>query len=260
MVNNANDIKFRCSSLGHIMANDRSGKNIGEGVYAHLVDIFASAKYGRREEITSKYLDKGHACENDAITLLSRVTKTFYVKNDIRLTNDFVTGELDLFIGEKVDKAKETTDTKTSWSLHTFLRSKQKKLDINYYWQGHGYMWLSGSKKHTVSYCLVNGTDTAIIDEKRKLSWSYGIDHDTNPEYVAKCKQIEINHIFDLALFKKHYPFFQFHNDLSEWVYDIPKEERVHSTSFEYSESEIFKLKSRIIDCRVWMNKELFKI
>jgi hypothetical protein len=100
----------------------------------------------------------------------------------------------------------------------------------------------------------------AIIDEKRKLAWRYGSDPDTNPEYIEKCKQIEINHIFDLELFKKHYPFFQFHSDLSEWNYNIPKEQRVHSTSFEYSESEIFKLKSRIVDCRVWMNKELFKI
>lgn len=294
MVNNANDIYFRCSSNGHLMADGdgvtakqlelinefesrpkltdkqkdeynrliekRDNPALPDGVIIHLVDIFASAKYGRREEITSKFLEKGHACEEDNITLLSRVNKLIYKKNNVRLTNEYVTGEPDLFIGEDITNATETIDTKTSWSLHTFLRSKHAKLKSIYYWQGVGYMWLTGALKHTVSYGLVNGTDTAINDEKRKLAWNYGPDADVYPEYVEKCKQIEINHIFDMDLFKSHYPFFQLHNDMSAWNYDIPKEERVHSFSFERKEADILKLKNRIIECRKYMNKNLFKI
>lgn len=68
----ANNILFRCSSLGYLMVNDRSGKGMGESAKTHLVDCFVSYKYKRREEIEGKFLDKGDKREEDSITLLSR--------------------------------------------------------------------------------------------------------------------------------------------------------------------------------------------
>lgn len=259
---NANDIKFRCSSLGYIMTNPRSkSETLSETCKTHLVDCFVSAKYNRREEITGKHLDKGNAREEDSITLLSRVSKRFYTKNDIRLTNDFISGELDLFIGKSIYEAEETIDTKTSWSAHTFHRAKNKELDNMYYWQGQGYMALSGAKKHTVAYCLVNGTDKAINDEKRLLAYSMGIIDTTvdNPEYKSKCKQIEINHIFDIEAFKNEYPWFEFDNDLTDWKFDIPMDERLFLFQFERNDEDIKKLYQRISDCRDYMDKYLFK-
>jgi hypothetical protein len=247
---NANEIKFRCSSLGHLMTDPRekakkeSGE-LAETVKTHLVDVFVSAKYGRREEIMGKYLDKGNEREEDAITLVSRVTKRFYKKNTERLTNDYISGELDLFLGETVDNADETIDTKVSWSANTFFRAKNKPLDKMYEWQGVGYMALSGAKKHTVAYCLVNGTESAIANEKRILSYQNGMmDAGGNPslEFIERCKQIEINHIFDLAAFQKEYPHYDFANDVSKWTYDIPMEERLFMISFERDEAEIERL------------------
>jgi hypothetical protein len=263
---NANEIKFRCSSLGHLMTDPRekakkeSGE-LAETVKTHLVDVFVSAKYGRREEIMGKYLDKGNEREEDAITLVSRVTKRFYKKNTERLTNDYISGELDLFLGETVDNADETIDTKVSWSANTFFRAKNKPLDKMYEWQGVGYMALSGAKKHTVAYCLVNGTESAIANEKRILSYQNGMmDAGGNPslEFIERCKQIEINHIFDLAAFQKEYPHYDFANDVSKWTYDIPMEERLFMISFERDEAEIERLYQRIRDCRRWMNENLF--
>lgn len=260
---NADEILFRCSSLGHLMTEPKKkSETLSEGTKTHLVDVFVSAMYHRREEITSKFLTKGNAREEDAITLLSRVTKTLYKKNTERLSNHFITGEPDVYEGESIRKAATTTDTKTSWSAHTFFRAKMKEVDPMYYWQGQGYMILTGAKHHTVAPCLVNGTDTAIMDEKRKAGYSLGMmDAHGNPteEYIAKCKQIEINHIFDLTSFKNEYPWFQFDNDLTEWKYDIPMEQRLHRFTFERNEEDIVRLYKRIADCRKWMNENLFK-
>lgn len=255
------DIKFRCSSLGYLMANPKSKSElISETTKTHLVDCYISAYYKRREELTSKFLDKGNAREEDSITLLSRVSKVFYKKNDERLTNDFITGEPDLFTGKDINNADETLDTKTSWSLHTFLRAKQKELESNYKWQGVGYMWLTGAKKHTVSYCLVNGTEEAITSEKRRLQWSMNIiDKDApNPEFKRRCKQIEINLIFDLKAFLKEYPWFDFDCDIETWTYDIPMEERTFSVTIERNEEDILNLQNRIEVCRQWMDENLF--
>lgn len=253
--NDINTLLFRCSSLGYLMPGEREKPGqIQKTTQTHLIDCFVSWMYSRREEITGKTLEKGNSREEDSITLLSLVNKRFYKKNSIRLFNEFITGEWDLSFGEPIE---ETIDTKTSWSAHTFFRAKNNKLESNYEWQGHGYMMLTGAKKHTVAYCLVNGTPQAINDEKRKLAWKYGADPETNPEYVKKCKQIEINHIFDLFSFKEENPNFDFHNDLSEWKYDIAMSERVFTFTFERDEQKIEQIKNRVIECREWIKNNL---
>jgi hypothetical protein len=255
----ANDILFRCSSLGHLMPGPREkAGQLGADTITHLTDVYVSYKYGRREEVHGKFLEKGNLREEDALTLLSRVEKRFFKKNDRRLSNGFITGECDVFMGEDVEHAEETIDTKTSWSAHTFFRAKMKPLDFNYKWQGVGYMWLTRAKKHTVAYCLVNGTAQAIMDEKRKLAYRFGPDPQVNPEYKKQAKQIEINHIFDLFAFKEENPWFEFDNDLSEWKYDIPMNERLFKFTFERKEEEIISVKNRVIECRKWMLNNLF--
>ena len=262
VVNNADEIKFRCSSLGHLMTESRSkSETISETTKTHLVDVFVSARYGRREEIHGKMLEKGHAREENSITLLSRVQKIYYKKNSIRLANEFIQGEPDLFLGNSIDEATEITDTKTSWSAHTFFRAQQSELSKMYKWQGTGYLSLTGAKKCTIAYCLVNGTFQTIMDDKRKASYSYGQDFDNDPEYIKECQQIERNHIFDLEEFRKEIPGFDFHSDIDELKkYEIPKEDRVFTISFDRNEDDIKKLYQRVKDCRKWMNENLFKI
>jgi len=53
---------------------------LSETAKGHCIDVFVSWKYGRREEIQSKFLDKGNAREEDAITLVSRIN--LYVRDD----------------------------------------------------------------------------------------------------------------------------------------------------------------------------------
>lgn len=261
---NANKLVFRASGSGYLMTEPKNKNELlADMVKTHLIDVFLSAKYGRREEIKSKFLRKGNAREEDSITLFSRVHKKFFKKNTTRLTNEFVTGEPDLFIGESIYKAEETFDTKTSWSAHTFFRAKFASLNAMYEWQGQCYMWLTGAKKHTVAYCLVNGTADAIIAEKRIASYQPGMmDREGNETEALKeqCRQIEINHIFDIEAFRKEYPYFDFHNDVENWKWDIPFQDRVHTFTFHRDEEMIKRLTARIRLCRNWMNRELFKI
>ena len=258
---NSSEILFRSSYAGYLMVEPKKkSESISEATKTHLVDCFVSAMYGRREEITGKFLEKGNEREEDSITLLSRVKKIFFKKNEDNLKNTFISGTPDLFLGESIKKADETLDTKTSWSAHTFFRAQKKELDDMYYWQGQCYMALTGASKHTVAYCLVNGTESAIISEKRRLAWRMNlIDPQASEEYKSKCRQIEINHIFDLKAFMNECPHFEFDNDVNTWAYDIPMNERVFAIEFERNSEDIERLYKRINDCRKWMNKNLFK-
>lgn len=257
---NANTLLFRASGTGHLMVDPKSKSElISKTTKTNLIDVFVSEKYGRKEEITSKYLDKGNECEEDGITLLSRVNKCFYKKNETNLSNEFIKGTPDLFIGETIEKAEKIIDTKLSYSAHTFFRTQKDELNKLYFWQMQSYMWLTGAKVATVAYCLVNGTFDAIEDEKKRLAWRMKlIDITGSEEYNEKCKQIEINHIFDLELFKSHHPYFEFHNDISQWKWDIPMEKRVYEIDVLRDDNKINALKSKVIDCREWMNSNLF--
>lgn len=256
-----NEIKFRCSGLGHIVGGvkEKPGE-LQETVKTNLIDIFVSWKYGRREDLNNKYISKGNEREEDGITLLSLERNRFFKKNNIRLENDFISGECDLFIGESIENAEETHDIKSSFSLHTFTRAKHKKIDDLYKWQGVGYMWLTGAKKHTINYCLLNGTARQIMREKQLASFNFGLDFEKNPEYIKKCKQIEINHIFDLQSFCDENPTFEFHNDLNFWSYDIPRNERLFSVEILRNEDEIEYLKRRVPQCREWIKQNLLNI
>lgn len=245
--------------MENLLTSDRKGTGLGDTCKKELLKVYAQEKYGRYEEITSKYLAKGTEREEDAITLVSRLTKRFYKKNTERISNDFITGEPDLFIGESITNAEEILDTKCSWSLLTFLKASEK----DYRDQMMCYMALTGAKKATVCYCLVNGTYSSIMNEKRLLSYQEGMtDAAGNPsdEYKSKCAQIEVNHIFDLEAFQKEYPHFEFDSDLSKWTYDIPMQERLFQVEIKRDEAEIQKIYDRVILCRNWMDANLFKV
>jgi hypothetical protein len=260
---NANNIKFRASSMWKIMKNSRDKKQLGETCITHLVDLFVQEKYGRREFITSKYLSKGNEREEQSIALLSFLTQVSYEKNTVRLENGHSQGEPDLFNGESIYKAKRTLYIKSSWSVHTFFRTKQKPVDEEYYFQGQTYMDLTGADYHSVVFCLVNGTLKAIMDEKRIAAYQYGVldpTQTTNEEYKERCRQIEINHIVDLDSFQEEYPHYDLDNDLSQWKYTIPYEDRLFQFHFERNQEDIDRMHERVIKCREWMNKNLFKI
>lgn len=256
---NANEIVFRASSMDSLMTNGRGKTEVlGETAKKELVKVYAMVKYGRVEEITSKYLTKGNEREEDAITLVSRYTKKFFKKNTTRLSNSFLSGEVDIYLGESVEKADEIFDTKCSWSLQTFLNAKGD----DYKEQMVSYMALTGAKKATVAFCLVNSTEQAINDEKRKVGYLPGMldaAGNSSLEFIERCKQIEINHIFDIEAFKKEYPWFEFANEVENWKWDIPMDERVKLFEFPRIESEITALYERVKECRAFMNSNLFK-
>lgn len=289
MITNANQILFRASSTSKIMGkigltenqenelnalstkekltekqrekltsllDKKSHPEMPQGIKTHLIDLYISSVFSRREEIDNKYLRKGNVCEEDSITLLSRVTKTLYNKNKTRKEDEYFSGEWDM----NDLRLESTLDTKTSWNLRTFMNACYNDLNYDYYIQGQIYMHLTGAKKHTVAYCLVNSTAEIIDAEKGMLRYRSGmIDPSTGNESVefkAKCRQIEINHIFDMGLFQSRYPYYSFHCE--DWNFDIDKDLRVKLFEFNRDDQVIKSIIDRVELCREWMNKNLF--
>jgi len=229
---------FRCSSLGYLMTEpkekaDKEAGNLSGGAKTHLIDIYVSNKYGRQTEIQSRYITKGLMVEEDAITLYSRVKKSFFKKNEEHLRNEFIKGTPDLFVGENIQSAKRIIDTKSSWDLFTFFRVLSKELNNLYYWQMQGYMALTGAKSASVAYCLVNTPLILIEDEKRKLLYKMGVATSEDAIYKEACEELERSMIYD----------------------DIPITERLIEFEVERNDSDIEALYAKIQKARQWLNE-----
>ena len=230
--------KFRCSSLGKLMTNARSkSETLSETTKSHLLECWIEYQYGRKKEIDSKYLEKGKAQEAESMTLYSLVKRQFFKKNNERLTNPWITGEPDLFIGKDIVEAEKIIDLKTSWSLHTFMDAKFSPIEKDYMYQLQGYMALTGAKEAALVYCLVDTPDELIADEKRRLAYKMGvIDEQHNPEYIAACREIDKNSYFG----------------------DIPQIDRVFERDIKRDDKIIESIYSRVDECRKWIAETFY--
>jgi hypothetical protein len=63
--------KIRCSAIGEIMANDKSGKNMGKTAQTYCKMWVKEQLYNRKKQINSKYLTKGIECESESIDYIN---------------------------------------------------------------------------------------------------------------------------------------------------------------------------------------------
>ncbi|MGJ7497503.1 hypothetical protein ACSFA8_20845 [Variovorax sp. RT4R15] len=154
------DIKFRCSSIGKLMTEPKTQKEgpLSVGAKTYIRELAAQEIFGVDFEVSSKQMEKGILVEQDSIDLLNRVRGLALVKNVERRSNDFITGECDLFD----PAALRGHDVKSSWSVATFPIATVDCEDKLYEWQMRGYMALWDADEWEVNYCLVDTPERLV--------------------------------------------------------------------------------------------------
>jgi len=158
---------IRCSALRLAMTEARA-KNAGLSETAKKVveDEIRTLYFGVREKISSKAMQKGIDCEQQSIDLLNNVEFRLskpYVKNSERKSNQWITGECDIYDAD----TRTIRDIKTSWSIATYPLFADNAND--YEWQMRGYMMLWDCDTAIVDYCLVDTPEHLIGYEQREL-------------------------------------------------------------------------------------------
>ena len=82
-----------------------------------LDNIYIKEVYGRRKELSNKYLLKGLGVEDAAIRVLSQVDGELYVKNEERMHNGMLQGECDIKYHWGDSECGLVVDTKSSWDF-----------------------------------------------------------------------------------------------------------------------------------------------
>lgn len=160
-------IKFRCSSIGKLMTEPKSKSDgpLSVGAKTYIRELAAQEIFGVDFMVSSKAIEKGIEVEDDSIQLLNSVRGLSLKKNTERRSNDFITGECDLYDSD----LKRGHDIKSSWSIATFPILPSDCEDKLYEWQMRGYMALWDAEEWEVNYCLVDTPDRLVTFEPMEL-------------------------------------------------------------------------------------------
>ena len=218
-------ILFRCSAIGDIMTEPRSkSEEFSKTAQKRAIEAYIISRYDRYpEDITSDAIRKGLMVEDDAIDILSRVDQKLYLKNEERLSNDYITGIPDIISGDVVD-------IKSSWDIFTYFASKFD-YDKGYEWQLQGYMALTGKKSARLAYVLCDTPDAIIESMKRKAYYELG-----SPATDIHTGKINV----EIERNAK---------------YDLSDAERVSVHHFEYDNDAIERVYQRVADLRLWLGR-----
>jgi hypothetical protein len=147
-------MKWHPSSLGKLMTTPKSKtENLSQGAKTYIRQVAKQDFFGYRVELDNKYINKGKDQEQDSIDLLNAVRFTNYQKNDVRIEDDYMTGECDILADDRV------IDVKTSWNLETWPATSSEAHDNDYEWQGRAYLMLYEREIFELVFCMVTTKD-----------------------------------------------------------------------------------------------------
>lgn len=179
--------KCRASAAGDLLTNPKKGETGLSKTIRIYVQTWVKEKiYGYRAQFTSKYTDKGLAYEDEAIDkAIEWLDLPFALKNTEKFEDDFFTGEPDLILPDEI------IDIKNSWSWQTFPLFDEIIPSPEYIAQVQVYMHLTGRKRASVVYMLLDTPETKFepamtyghVDKKyrvRRFKYEY------DPEIISK--------------------------------------------------------------------------
>lgn len=189
-----------------------------------LAQIYTEQTTGRKKDIKNVYIEKGLMTEEDSITLYSLKSGLYYKKNKERVRNGFIEGEIDF----KDEPNKIVIDTKSSWDIFTFDSTVVKGLNPLYYWQGQGYLWLTGYEHFRLAYCL-NNTPKKILNQlERQIKYNFEGNQEELEEAYALLRD---EHTYD----------------------DLPIDRKIRVYDVDRSEYSIEMMKQRIPHLRNYL-------
>jgi hypothetical protein len=178
------EFKIRCSAIGQIMTNAKKKGELSKTCQTYVQDWLKEQIYGHRKNISSKYLEKGLVMEDASIDFIAEfLDYGFLAKNEEFYTNDFLTGTPDVVLKDHL------IDVKNSWDAYTFPLFDDKIPSKDYYWQGQGYMALTGLDNYKLIYTLMD-TPEELLNPYTDVPQTYGNVED---KYRVKVFEFEKN-------------------------------------------------------------------
>lgn len=248
------EFKIRCSAIGKIMAGNigltakqseglaelSAKEKLTEKQAEEKADLFQKSQnieitqtaksycedwlkeqlYDKRREFQSRYTQKGLIMEDEGIDMLGRaIGREGITKNEQHYSNDFMEGTPDVNLFDTI------IDNKCSWDCFTFPLFDNNIPNSDYWWQGQGYMHLTGAERYILGYTLVDTPLHIITKQAYYYASDNGLDvDDVLPEFIDKMT-----------------------------YGNIPEHLRVKLYEFDYDKEAIKRIEERVILCRKYI-------
>lgn len=172
--------KIRASASGKLMVNPRAkNEKLSETTKTYVQEWAKEHIYGVKNEIKSKYLEKGLMLEDTAIDkAIEWLDMPFSLKNEKFFEDDFFTGTPDLIVEDTV------YDIKCSWICFSFPLFEKEIPTKDYFFQLQTYMHLTGCKKAVLTYVLLNTPEELTYETQHNYD-------SVNKEYKIKTFEID---------------------------------------------------------------------
>lgn len=199
--------KMKLELTDLLVKKDNSNKVILSDTYiSYLMEEYAwrTEKMVRvsKELLDIPQMQKGTIVEADSLKLLSIVSGEEYKPNKDangqreRIYNEYLSGEVDAYVGESIMTATKLPDVKSIWDYPTFLCKIHEPLLKSNDLQVKGYMDISGAPVGEIANCLVD-TPPHVIEKLRwQLLGKLDVATFESPEFIEKWAIIERSLIF----------------------------------------------------------------
>tara|TARA_R110000868_G_C10931850_1_gene766439 strand:+ start:1344 stop:2219 length:876 start_codon:yes stop_codon:yes gene_type:complete len=150
-----------------------------------------------REIMDVPQLQKGTIVEPQSLQLLSIVDGLQYTANiddegnRERVSNEFLSGEVDAYVGESIMTATVLPDVKSIWDYPTFLCKIHEPLTKANDHQIKGYMDITQAPQGFVANCLIDTPEHIIESIKFKLLNKLNVATEYSPEFMSKWEILE---------------------------------------------------------------------
>lgn len=160
-------LKIRASKAGVLMtdpkaAADKKAGNLSETAKTYIRELWIEKTYGRKKDITNKYIEKGLLNEENSIDFVSLAHNELYEKNINLFADEYFTGTPDVVTDSYV------IDVKSSFDIHTYMKAELTDL---YFYQLQVYMHLTGTGSAKLIYCLTDAPEATIQRELKQAQW-----------------------------------------------------------------------------------------
>lgn len=244
---NIDEIVFRASSIGDLCGVKGLGKT-GEkrARYTYLENLT-----GRKKEFTSKQTEKGNLTEPLSIIEISQLLGRELNKNEIRLYDEYFTGECD------IDDVEDDCIIDVKGSFDIFTDSDNRAaFNEDHELQLRVYMRLYKRSKAKLIYVLNDAPYEMVLKaiERENYEWP-GME---TPEW--RQVQIITNMVYTHESFNRLINNIGLGNDdltdrLIDLFIEIPIEDRIKIYEFTHDQSKEDFIISRVIAARTYLHK-----
>jgi hypothetical protein len=224
------------------------GINLSDMCIEYLMEVFAWETEGMipvsKESMDILSISKGRKQEAQAGALMNFVDDVIYKTHKERISNDFLTGEIDFYLGESVYKATRVNDVKNAWDYPGFLKKINNGLENGQKEQIQGYGCITGAPELNIVNCLVDCTEQNIEEVKWRVAKKFDAISIESPEFLVEWAKWEKSMIFNhIDPYKRVHkiavePFTPFEQ---QKVYDRVKQCREFLWKFDESFSKMNK-------------------